>query len=168
MPLVFFAHQFGAERGAGSVVHCRAGHGRAGRGGGYRHCAGHLGGAVHSVCDAPRAAAAARPQALGGGTAFVLGAVQPEHLHGADEQHRVGGVGGAAIRHQRSGHTDHCRAHRRAQAVLLYQYAADLHGKRRLHLCLPEPGRSPAGAGAQRECAPCTCARWSSWRQRWC
>ena len=67
----------------------------------------------------------------------------------ADEQHRVGGVGGAAIRHQRSGHTDHCRAHRRAQAVLLYQYAADLHGKRRLHLCLPEPGRSPAGAGAQ-------------------
>ncbi len=26
----------------------------------------------------------------------------------------------------------------------------------------------PSRSGCARECAPCTCARWSSWRQRWC
>ena len=34
MPLVFLAHQLGAERGAGPVVYCRGWHGRAGRSGG--------------------------------------------------------------------------------------------------------------------------------------
>ena len=47
------------------------------------------------------------------GQSSLLGAVQPEHFHGPDEQHRLGGLGGAAVRHQRSGHPDHRRAHRR-------------------------------------------------------
>ena len=52
-------------------------------------------------------------------------------------QYGINGLGTLTI----AGHT--------AARKLFYQYAADLHGKRRLHLCLPEPGCSPAGAGAQ-------------------
>ena len=143
------AHQLGAERGAGPVVHCRGWHGRAGRSGGNGHCTGHLGGAVRSV----RAGKGAHPhpgeKAFRRGQSSLLGAVQPEHLHGPDEQHRVCGFGGAAVRHQRAWHPDHCGAHRCPQAVCLYGYAAHLHGERRFHLRFPEPRRKPARPCAQ-------------------
>ena len=123
------AAQLGAERGAGPVVHCRDGHGRGRCRGGYRDRTGRVGGAVHPLCHGTGAHPHPGPEASGRGPQAVLGPVQPEHLHGPDEQHRVCRFGDLAVRHQRAGHPDHRRTHGGPQAVCLHGYAAHRHGE---------------------------------------
>ena len=88
-------------------------------------------------------------KALPGRPAPVLGAVQPEHLHGPDEQHRLGGLGGSAIRHQRAGHAGHRGPHRRPQDVHVHGYAAAEHGVGGFDLRFPELRCGPAGPRPQ-------------------
>ena len=126
---------------------------------GHRPVPGGFGGAVHPlhrpVCPAP----GAQPPALLGGEEPVPGAGDPGPVHGADEQHCVGGLGDPPVRHQQPGHPGDRRPYRRPEAVHLHRYAGDRHGHRRLHLCLPEPGRRqtpahPAGDAADLAVCP--------------
>ena len=140
------AAQLGAERGAGPVVHCRDGHGRGRCRCGYRDRTGRVSGAVHPLCHDAGAHPHPGPEASGRGPQAVLGPVQPEHLHGPDEQHRVCRFGDLAVRHQRAGHPDHRRTHGGPQAV-----------------CLPRITGQASRSASARACGRSTCIRWWSW-----
>ena len=71
------------------------------------------------------------------------------HLHGPDEQHRLGGLGRFAVWHQWAGHTGHRRAHRRPQDVHVHRYAAAEHGVGGFDLCFPKLRCGPAGPRPQ-------------------
>ena len=120
MPLVFLLISSGLNVVLDLLFIARDGHGGAGSGCGNGHLAGRFGGALHPVHLPQSEDPASGKAAFQGGQPPLLGVVQPEHLHGPDEQHRLGWLGGAAVRHQRAGHAGHRRSHRRPEAVLLY------------------------------------------------
>ena len=74
----------------------------------------------------------------------LLGAVQPEHLHGPHEQHRLGGFCRFAVRHQRPRYAGHRGPHRGPEALRVHGYAPVGDGLCLLDLRLPELRREPS------------------------
>ncbi len=83
-------------------------------------------------------------KALPCGEPPLLGAVQPEHLHGPHEQHRLGGLRRFAVRHQRPRYAGHRGPHRGPKALRFYGYAPVGDGLCLLDLRLPELRREPS------------------------
>ena len=96
------------------------------------------------------------------GPQAVLGPVQPEHLHGPDEQHRVCRFGDLAVRHQRLG-TLVIAGHTAARKLFAFTDMPLIAMANAASTFVSQNYGAGQRSASERACGRSTCIRWWSW-----